>query len=438
MGAGKLTMDVQASPVIRRALEHNLIQRLPRTFQPYFNQEMQRWKVKFPYEQRYLELTIGFLDGLSRDQFKTLFSDLRSLEAKMELDPRSFSLQEQTIEGASALARSPYYLAWREEVNKVFERIHATAVEQEQAGMARRNRLLLQSFPGTLPLDPRELLTHWPDARLKSLDTSELTGSASSLLETVLKGAPQTDGRRGPGFLEEFAASRERTLGDVWLIESGTALRDHLPGLEDGQGGQVRAIRLSFERLKAFRDGFLDQIKSMRKTLGDADAIMRRLRTVDVVPWCPPEVRDTPVVQEFVRSLFLSNNGSQLFGNAFVEWCTTQAVAHARPVVVVQEFGLRFKPKPFTSVAVFEDPARANPLPSEPDPDGSAVDAGMLAYYSWLGMRRYPECHRTACVCLFDKAASLLVSGIDDFPLWKEPGPVSPQRLASILRDWLA
>ena len=176
----------------------------------------------------------------------------------------------------------------------------------------------------------------------------------------------------------------------------------------------------------------------MRKSLADADAIMHRLRTVDVAAWCPREIGDTPVIREFVRSLFLSNNGSQLFSNAFVEWGTTQAVAHARPLVVVTEFGLRFKPKPFTSVAVFEDPARANPLPSEPDPEGSAVDAGMLAYYTWLGMRRYPECQRTACVCLFEKAPYLLVSGIEDFPLWKEPEPISPQWLASILRSWLA
>ena len=176
----------------------------------------------------------------------------------------------------------------------------------------------------------------------------------------------------------------------------------------------------------------------MRKTLADADAIMHRLRTVDVSPWCPREVRETPAVREFVRSLFLSNNGSQLFGNAFVEWGTTQALAHARPLVVVAEYGVRFKPKPFTSVAIFEDPTRANPLPSEPDPEGSATDAGMLAYYTWLATRRYPECQRTVCVCLFEKAPYILVAGTAECPLWKEAEPLSPERLTSVLHSWLA
>jgi hypothetical protein len=106
--------------------------------------------------------------------------------------------------------------------------------------------------------------------------------------------------------------------------------------------------------------------------------------------------------------LFLSSNGSHLFGNAFVEWGATQAVAHARPLVVVGRFGMRFKPKPFTSVAIFEDAAKANPTPSETDPEGSAVDAGMLAYYAWLGVRRYPECRRTACLCVFEGRRNLL------------------------------
>jgi hypothetical protein len=432
-------MDIQAklSPVISIAQKHNLVQRLPRTFQPYINQEIQRWQFKFPYEQTYLERVVGYLDGLSPDQFEGLFSGVRQIEAKMKLDPLSFSVQEQTIEGASVLARSPYYLAWREEVNKVFDQIRVSALAEEQARMAAIRRLLLLVFPGNLPLDPHQLLNYWPEAQPKKLDWEVSTGGRPSLLEAVLKGQAQPGGKHDAGFLEEFAGRRERVLGDVWLIESGTALRELLPGLEIGPEGSARTILLSFERLQAFREGFLDQIKSMRKALADADKIMDRLRVLDVTGWCPPEINGAPVIQEFLRSLFLSNNGSQLFSNAFVEWGTTQAVAHSRPVVVVGEFGLRMKPKPFTSVAIFEDPATANPLPSVPDPEGSAVDAGMLAYYTWLEMRRYPECRRTACVCLFENASHLLVAGVEDFPLWKEAEPIPPDRLAAILRSWL-
>src|ERR1039457_7279943 len=100
-------MDVQATPVMSAALKHNLIQRLPPTFQPYFNQEIQRWEIKFPYEQSYLVRVVGYLDGLSPHQLDSLFSGVRNVEAKMKLNPNSFSAQEQTIEGSAVLARSP-------------------------------------------------------------------------------------------------------------------------------------------------------------------------------------------------------------------------------------------------------------------------------------------------------------------------------------------
>jgi hypothetical protein len=430
-------MEVAASHVIRTALDHKLVQRLPLTFQPYFTQEIQSWPIKFPYEQTYLERVVGYLDGLPPDQFEGVFSAVRSLESRMKLNGRSFSLQQQTIEGASVLARSPFYLEWRQEVNKVFDQVHISAVGQEQARMANLNRLLLQVFPADLPVNPNELLTVWPEARLKTLYWEEGTAAPGSLLRALLKGQSRLDSRQGPGFLEEFASRKERRLGDVWLFDAGRALREQVPGLDAGQDGQLRAIRLSFEELKAFRDAFVDQIKSMRKTLADADTIMHRLRTLDVAAFCPAEIRDSPAIREFLRLLFLSSNGSQLFGNAFVEWGATQAVAHARPLVVVGRFGMRFKPKPFTSVAIFEDAAKANPVPSETDPEGSAVDAGMLAYYAWLGVRRYPECRRTACLCVFEGRRNLLVAGPDDFPLWNEPDPILPERVGSILGSWL-
>src|ERR1035438_9245722 len=180
----RFRMEVDASPVIRTALQHGLIPRLPRTFEPYFNQEIERWNLKFPYEQSYLERVVGYLDSLSPDAFESLFSQLRSLEARMNLDVHSFSLQEQTIESASVLARSPYYLAWREEVNRIFGQINVSALEKWQTGLASLNRLLLQIFPGDLPLDPRDLIAYWPEAQLKRLDGQP--GLLQAVLNDVL------------------------------------------------------------------------------------------------------------------------------------------------------------------------------------------------------------------------------------------------------------
>lgn len=145
-----------------------------------------------------------------------------------------------------------------------------------------------------------------------------------------MKGQRQPDGRLGAGFVEEFAVGKGRTLGDVWVIESGTGLRELLPGLVSSRPS--RPILLSFDRLKTFREAFLAQIKSMRKALAEADAFAERLPELNAEPLCPEEIGNNPVIREFVRILFLSNNGTQLFSNAFVEWGTAQAAAHARPV----------------------------------------------------------------------------------------------------------
>ena len=140
-------MDDQSSPVLTAALKHNLIERLPATFRPYFNQEIRRWSIKFPYERSYLERVVAYVDGLSPRDFANLFGEVRNVEAKMNLDPRSFSSEEQTIEGSAVLARSPHYLPWRQEVNKVFSQIHEAALKDEQARLSRVKRLLVEIFP---------------------------------------------------------------------------------------------------------------------------------------------------------------------------------------------------------------------------------------------------------------------------------------------------
>jgi hypothetical protein len=113
-------------------------------------------------------------------------------------------------------------------------------------------------------------------------------------------------------------------------------------------------------------------------------------------------------------------------------------MAHARPTVVLGEFGLRDKPKPFTSVAVFENQQKATPQPPAPDPEGSAVDAEMLAYYTWLGTTRYVEYQRAACLCLFEDQPYVLVAGHPEFPLRNEKEPIPLARLAAAMRTWLA
>jgi hypothetical protein len=125
---------------------------------------------------------------------------------------------------------------------------------------------------------------------------------------------------------------------------------------------ESKAVLLSYTRLENYRQNFSREMNTMRKDLADADAVFDRLRKVDVTPWWPVEVAAHPAVREFVRALYLSGNGAVIFGNSFVEWSASEAFRRARPSFLAAKFGVRSKPKPFTGVAVFENPELVNPL----------------------------------------------------------------------------
>lgn len=142
---------------------------------------------------------------------------------------------------------------------------------------------------------------------------------------------------------------------------------------------------------------------------------------------------------EFVRAVFLSGNGALIFPNSFVEWAASEAFRRARPSLLAARFGVRSKPKPFTAVAVFEDPDEVNPLPPVDDLEGSTLDAEVLAPYIWLAAARFEEYRSsTVCLCLAEKVNQAWLVAAEDFPLAAEAQPVSSDRLRDALLAWIA
>jgi hypothetical protein len=106
--------------------------------------------------------------------------------------------------------------------------------------------------------------------------------------------------------------------------------------------------------------------------------------------------------------------------------------------VLVAHFGTRNKPKPFTSVAVFENQEKASPALDEEDLAGSAVDAEMLAYYVWLAAGRFPEYYaRTACLCFGEDLPEVYVVAPPEFPLLRVSEPLRLEEVSNILGSWL-
>jgi hypothetical protein len=435
-----MKLQEKLSAQVQQVLNQGLLRRLPLSFLPFVNQHLRNWELLFPFERRYMSRLLIYLGNLQDGQFAALFHNIRELETRMGVSRwGGFSTQEETIEDSSLLARSPYYQEWRREVQRVFDQIEKEAPPlSEQAEGEKKGRLVLLILPARVPLDPTTLWARWQGmGKPFALDLAR-PGQGPGFMEALFRGAGQKPGSTSSRLLDVFTGARGEPVGDIWVIEAGTKVGDLLQSNLAG-GEAIQATVLSFQRLKLLRESFLENLNSIRRDLADADSAYTRLRKMDISAWCPPEISAQPAAREFLRELLLNGNGGLVFPNSFVEWGSVESLRRARPSVLVAHFGTRNKPKPFTSVAVFENQEKASPQSEEEDLAGSAVDAQMLAYYVWLAAARYPEYYgRTACLCLAEELPTALVAAPPEFPLWKEKEPLRLERISALLGAWLA
>lgn len=434
-------MPTQAQPnlpqPLQDALNKGLLKRLPITFLPFTQQQLREWDFLFPYERQSIEHLLLYLSSLDQTQLKALFQEVTQLEQKMGVRDWQFTTSEQTILNASLLARSPYYQEWRKAVQTVFDEAEESSVTNRPTDVNAR-RLILLILPQPLPLDASKVWKRWQGlGRPLRLNLSVST-DATTLSQTLIGPTSAAQGSTAPVW-EAVSRRSNSSSSDSWILDAGSSLVDcairQQPQAMDGS----LVTLLSYQRLATFRDNFSREVNTMRKDLSDADAVYDRLRKAYVTPWCPPEVATVPVVREFLRSLYLSGNGALIFGNSFVEWSASEAFRRARPSFVMAQFGVRSKPKPFSSVAVFENPDEINPLPSVDDLPGSSLDAQILALYVWLAAIRYQEYQRnTVCLCIAESIAQAYIIAPPEFTLWHEAEPVPLASLRSSLIHWLA
>jgi hypothetical protein len=422
-------------PDLSRALERGVLQRMPLTFLPFVNQQLHQWLFLFPNETQSVQRLLLYIDGLSSADSAALFREITQIEDKMEVRRWHLSMNEQTIQNSSELARSPYFQQWRVAVQSVFDVADKQAVSAQ--GVSRpMHRLILIDIPEALPLRRETAWRRWQGTGTPlDLDASLQEPSRNSM-EFLL------DGLEGhSGFLRALPGE-DQAHAAVWILDAGRDLIDSVVQAESPAKSAKAArskVLLSYQRLDTFRENFSHTMNSMRKDLSDADMVFDRLRDVDVTPWCPDEIVADPAVREFVRSLYLSGNGAVIFGNSFVEWGASEAFRRARPVVLAARFGVRAKPKPFTGVAVFDNPDRVNPGPSVDDRAGSAKDAEILAWYVWLAATRYPEYQSsTVCLCGAESIAQVYLVAPKEFELTTENGAVSLAHLQNALNKWVA
>jgi len=404
-------------------LYRHLVRELPLTLRPSMNQQIDQWNTLFPFEQTRLSGMMDRLASLSRLAFAAIIAPVRAVESKMGVRAWDFSESEDTIENASLLARSPYYAEWRARVQEFYEAVSAApASEAQQTNAA---RLILTILPASLPTDPKTVWKQW-DRRGRAV---RISGDAGAILPFLMDGQPAA-----PGIVELLQSRESNDASDLWLIDAGAAQPKTLSRLSP-----ANAAILEYGALKPLRDEFLAELNKAPKNIEITDQVRYGLRRKSWEGLWPEDLGGQPRLQRFMIDLFLSGNGAVIFPNSFVEWTASEAIRRARPRVVIARFGMRIKPKPFTSIAIFENQQKVSSVPDADDPDGSAIDAGILARYVWLAASRYPEMERTCCVSVAESANSAYVlAPAGTANPWDTQDSVQPGELCKWIRTQLS
>lgn len=423
---------------LQQALSSGILKRLPLTFLPFINQQLNQWENLFPRERQSVERLLDYVVTLSPEQSGAFFRDLVDLEDKMGVRNWQFSTSEQTILNSSQLARSPYFQQWRKAIQAVFDAAEQFALKTPDPKAIPLKKLVLLDMPERLPLDAENAWHRWQGiGRPIKLNLSG-AGPSKDALNYLMMGHSANSEKKESGLLEIVRNRPGASAADTWVIDAGRDVVDGILGSETTPSTATNAILLSYQRLDLFRQNFSHEMNTMRKDLADADAVFDRLRKVDVAQWSPAEVAADPAIREFVRSLYLTGNGAVIYGNSFVQWASSEALRRARPSFLAAQFGVRSKPKPFTGVAVFDNPDQVNPLPAVDDLPGSAVDAQMLALYVWLAASRYDDYQSsTLCVCIAESISQAYIIAPPGSGVLQEQEPVPLTRLLGVLQAWV-
>lgn len=390
--------------------DKELIARLPRTFVPALNDQLRRWDLLFPAERRVIRAQLDWMASLSGAEFKQLFDPIFEIETRMDL-PKWHRDATMSIENTAIIARSPLYPEWRRRVEKAFERIDAGA---ESSGAFKKvNRLVVCVLPADLPLSSRPL---WPD-----LAGDLVWVSLDKRFGEIQPSVAETIARRNVTGLEPVETT--------WAVECSSKISEQLEN--------TNATVLSWSALASIRREFSTRLNSIGRSLKSADETTEQLKRIDLKPLLSPTLYATPAVREFVRSLLLSGNGGLVFNNSFVQWGAVETMRRVQPQALIASFGIRSKPKPFSSIVWFEDQSRSNPAADEPDLPGSLVDGMMLSQYVHLASARLAPYHgRTLTLLAVADLSRVAVIQPKSAPAW--PVKVSGAELTELCLRWVA
>ncbi len=379
------------SAALQSLIDQGLFERIPATFATYFLEQFKDWALLFPAEQNYFERLFSLINRTPSNEFDTL----RTVEGKMGINEKNWPRRSFTLDQVDFLNRNPHYPEWRSGVAAIFAKLDPVLDQEIQS--KGRPRLSIVLSPPELPVGPDRLWTRLRGRRVPLAEPLDL--------------AP----------LVALLHAKEPRPYDRWLIQTG----------QDIESGP--AVAMSYDALEPYRQRLQREVQQVveKEQIRGPRELGVRLKQMKLLPG---EGHVDPLLAEFVRSILLAGNGTLLVNNTFVEWAAVQAIRRARPSLVFTAFGIRNKMKPFSSLLIYDDPDKSNPIPSQGDMLGTYVDLELLYLYVWQEFEKYAQYVRNT-VHLFAAPGieEILVIAPPDFILNKPDS----KALAGACREWL-
>ncbi len=388
------------SAALQALIDKGLFERIPATFSTFFFEQIKDWGTLFPAEHRYFERLFTLLDRLPQAEFDELFTGLRASELKMGVNEKNWPRRSFTLDQVDFLNRNAHYAEWRAGVAKIFSRLDPVL----DADTARRGRPRFAAVisPAELPVGPDRL---WKRLKGRRVSLAAPFDTAEHVMPLLALG--------------------EAAPYDRWIVQAS-----------DSWKAPAGVVSLNYEALEAYRKRLMDGVQNVveKEQIRGPRELGVRLRKMKILPGEGAAASDA-VLAEFTRAVLLAGNGTLLLNNTFVEWAAVQAVRRARPSMLVAGFGVRNKVKPFSSLLIFADQEKTNPIPAQVDTLGTYVDLEVFYPYIWQEFEKYAE-YRRNTVFLF------AAEGMDEAMLIAPADFTLPERaagaqLTGALREWM-
>jgi hypothetical protein len=400
------------SPTMQSLIDNGLLDRLPPTFATFFFDQFESWNLLFPAEQNYLERLFSLLARSEPRAVETAFKPLRDVELRMGVNESTWPRKEFALKQVQFVNRSPLYQEWRQAVSNVFARLDPL-LDAETARHG-RPRLVLITAPAELPVGSDRMWLRLKDRGKRiALNVPDAAEYMNLLCE----------GDHGKFIGEVYS----KEPYDSWVI---SAEDSHAAG---------SATTFCYAAMKNTRARLMSEVQRIVES-GDVRGpgeLVGRLKKLRLGP-ADGKFANDPILAEFIRAVLLTGNGTLLINNTFVEWAAIQAIRRARPALLVASFGVRNKLKPFSSLLMYSDQEKVNPIPAQMDALGTYVDLEVFYQYIWQEAERYAEYRQnTAYLFAADGMDELFCIAPPDFPLLSAKTPVGLAQVFETMKTWL-